>query len=247
MGVLLFHRSTRRVTTTRAGIALFDRVQPWLSRLEQSLRDLPDTAPTPAGTLRVTVSADLGTAVLAEPVARYATRYPDTRVKVQLSPRTVDLAKEGFDLAIRYTRGTQQPGAALVTRKLGAVAFALYAAPDYLARRGLPKSTADLSEHDLVMLGAAKGELPGRPRVVTDDKLFARAVVRAGGGIGLLPTYLTGDDLSNGTLVRVVSDFVIATGAVYLVMPSNKHMPSKVAAFRDLLLEHFRQHPLHSR
>lgn len=246
MGVLLFHRSTRRVATTRAGVALFEQVQPSLTQLEQSLRHPPDAGKNPSGTLRITVTADLGTAVLAEPVARYTMRYPDTCVEVHLSPRTVDLAKEGFDLAIRHTRGPQV-GAALVTRKLGVVAFALCAAPEYLSYRGVPKCVADLREHDLVMLGAAKGELPGKSRVVTDDKLFARAVVRAGGGIGLLPTYLLREDLAGGSLVCVVPDYVVATGTVYLVMPSNKHLSSKVAAFRDLLFEHFRQHSLSGR
>lgn len=89
--------------------------------------------------------------------------------------------------------------------------------------------------------------MAGKPRIVTDDKLFARAVVRAGGGIGLLPAYLTSEHLADGSLVRVVPDFAEATGTVYLVMPSNKHMSSKVAAFRDLLLELFRQRPLRSR
>lgn len=242
-GLRLFQRSTRSVATTPAGRALFDRVMPSLASLDRSLADLPDAAPVPSGTLRVTSSSDFGVAILGDAVARYTTRYPETRVEVPLTGAVVDLVKDGFDVALRFARGPQK-GRSLVTRKVSAVTFRLYASPEYVARRGAPRTFAELAGHDIVSIGGAKEALSREPRVVGDDKTFVRAVLRGGGGVGLLPTYLADEDLAAGRLVRVVPSFERAGGSLYLVMPSKKHVPSRVSAFRDLLLEMFRRRPL---
>lgn len=242
-GALLFHRTTRKVTTSAAGLALFDRVAPSLATLEASLADLPETAPAPSGTLRLTTSVDLGATVVAEAVARFTARYPDTRVEVQLGAAVVDLVRDGFDLALRHAAGPLRDSS-LVARKLGAVAFALYAAPTYLVRRGAPRGLAELAEHEAVTLRGAR-ELPlSGARTVCDDKFFARELLRAGAGIGVLPTYLADADVLAGTLVRVLPRWELRRGAVFLVRPGRKHVPRRVTAFTELLLELLRQRPL---
>lgn len=242
-GVLLFHRTTRKVTTTAAGVALFDRVAPSLANLEASLSDLPDAAPAPTGTLRLTTSVDLGTTVVAEAVARFAARYPETRVEVHLGRAVVDLVREGFDLALRFAPGPLRDSS-MVARKIGAVALQLYASPAYLGRRGTPRSLAELQGHESVALGGARDSPLDRPRIVCDDKFFAREVLRGGGGIGLLPSYLVDADLASGALVRVLPRWELRRGAVYLVQPGRKHVPARVSAFSALLVELFRQRPL---
>jgi DNA-binding transcriptional LysR family regulator len=154
LGVLLFHRTTRKVATTAAGLALFDRVAPPLATLDASLSDLPDREEEPSGTLRVTTTGDLGTAVLAEVVTRFTARYPDTQVEVHLSTDVVDLIRTGFDLALRISRGSLGDSS-LIARKVGMVLFQLYASPSYLARRGTPRTPADLSERDWVAFRGA--------------------------------------------------------------------------------------------
>jgi len=242
-GTLLFHRTTRKVTSTRAGRALFERVEPWIVRLEAAARDIPEASATPSGTLRITAPTDLGEVLVAEAVARFGVRYPETRVEVVLGPRVVDLAKEGFDLALRFGRGPV-PGAGFVAKRLGSLVFGWFASPAYLARRGTPRALADLAAHDVVAIGASAAGLPGTPRVLCDDKGFARALLRAGGGVGLLPTYLAAEDVTDGRLVRVLPSHEVKSGAVYLVVPSKRHLPSRVTAFRDLVVELLRRVPL---
>lgn len=242
-GVLLFHRTTRRVAATAAGLMLYERITPALASLDQTLADLPEGVAAPSGTLRVTTTPDLGTALLAHAVARYTARYPDVRVAVSLGGAVVDLVKERFDLALRFAQGPLR-GASLITTRLGPVRFHLYAAPSYLARRGVPRSEAELAEHDVVAL--PRGGAPGgaKPRILCDDKLFAREVLREGGGIGVLPPYLANADVAAGTLVRILPRFEVETGAVHLVQPSRKLVPQRITAFRELLLEILRQRPL---
>lgn len=251
-GVQLFHRTTRKVTTTTAGLQLFDRVAPSLSTLEGALTGLADALETPSGTLRITTSPDLGTTTVAETVAAFTARYPEARVEVHLGSAVVDLVRERFDLALRFARG-RLGDSSLIARKVGDVTLCLYAAPSYLARRGAPRHVEDLAAHDWVALpgsatlGAAASlskRSGARVRTTCDDKFFAREVLRAGGGIGLLPSYFADPDVAEGRLVRVLPRSVMKQGAVYLLWPSQKLVPRRVSVFRELLLEAFRQRPL---
>lgn len=241
-GLRLFQRTTRRVATTSAGLALFDRLMPSLTSIERSLTELPERTPAPSGTLRVTSTMDLGAAVLGEVVARYLARHPEVRVDVRLTNAIVDLVRDGFDVALRLASGPLR-GASLVARKVGTVSYGYYASPEYVARRGSPRTLADLDGHDVVSLSAEKRPASQRSRVVSDDKAFVRALLRVGGGVGLLPAYLADEDVLAGRLVRVVPTFEGTSGSIHLVMPSRKHVPSRVTAFRDLVVEMLRQRP----
>ena len=73
---------------------------------------------------------------------------------------------------------------------------------------------------------------------------FVANAVVAGVGLGLLPTFLVRDHLAAGTIVRVLPRVTVAAGALYLAYPPTKHVPRKVSALRDFLVEHFARHPL---
>ena len=76
-----------------------------------------------------------------------------------------------------------------------------------------------------------------RPRIVCDDLLFVRDAVRSGAGVGLLPTFVAEADVLAGALVRIVPRLERPAGNLYIAMPAAKHVPRKVTAFRDLVLE----------
>ncbi|MGC4087650.1 MAG: LysR family transcriptional regulator [Polyangiaceae bacterium] len=253
LGTVLFHRTTRRVTTTDEGRALFERSAPSLKELETALAELPDQREAPSGTLRLTSTVDLGSAVLAEVVARFSARYPQARVELQLTSRVVDLVRDGLDAAVRIASGKLR-GGSLVARKLGTIRIGLYASPSYLARRGTPRSPSELPDHDWVgfhgapadKLFAGNNELSmrARSRIVCDDMFFMREVLKHGGGIGTMPSFVADPDVASGELVRVLPRWMMNTGVVYLVYPASKHIPLRLAAFRDLLIETLRQRPL---
>jgi len=253
LGLVLFHRTTRHVKVTEEGKLLFDRSAPSLQALEAALTDLPESHETPSGTLRLTTTVDLGSAVLAEVVARYSARYPNVRVEVQLSSSLVDLVREGFDAALRISSGKLR-SSNLIAKKLGSLRIGLYAAPSYLARRGSPRTQVELQEHDWVGFQGGPGgnlltansnfSMKERARIVCDDMFFMREVVKSGAGIGAMPFFVADTDLANGSLSRVLPRWVINTGAVYLLYPPSKHLPLRVSTFRELLLETLRQRPL---
>lgn len=245
LGVQLLFRTTRRVSLTAPGTALYDRVTPLLRQVKAALGELPGREEAPSGTLKVTAPVDLGVLFLAEVVTRYTARHPAVTVEVNLTGRVVDLVAEGVDVALRAASRLED--SSLVVRRAAPIAFHLYASPVYLARRGTPRAEADLAEHDWVAFrgGPQKLRAPGpkqgaarRPaRVVCDDLLFLLHAVRAGAGLGLLPAFVAEEDVLAGRLVRVLPRHDRPTEYLHLVTPATKHVPAKVTAFRDLVLE----------
>lgn len=252
MGVRLLHRTTRRVATSTAGAALYEKIAPELQSLKKLLGELPELETQPSGKLRVTASIDFGATVLAELVARFLARCPTVEIELHITNEIVDLVAEGYDVGLRIsTRALRD--SSLSARRLGQVPLQLFASPQYLARRGTPRSLRELDGHDWILFrGMSKLRLESGSEVASfkpvgrlecDDMSFARAAARAGSGIGILPTFLAEADVAAGQLVRVLPRWNIRSGSVYFVCPSAKKIPRKVAAFRDFIVEALKSQP----
>lgn len=237
----LFYRTTRAVALTTAGVALFERASPPFEALREALGDLPAERETPSGELRLTAPVDLHE-VLSDVVARYVLRWPEVRVDLDLTNRVVDLVRERFDLAVRATSG-RLADTSLVARRVAQFEGLLYASPAYLARRGAPRDVDDGAHDWVVFQPSPKTPSISRvvvPRIRVNDFVTVRHLLRGGAGVGWLPRFFADPLVDAGELVHVVPSWRANAGAFYCVYPSRKHVPVKVTAFRDLLLEHMR-------
>jgi DNA-binding transcriptional LysR family regulator len=248
LDVRLLHRTTRRVALTADGSTLVDSTAGPLATIRDAAAELADRRDEPHGVLRITAPGDLVEPIVADSVARYVARYPEVRVEVELTSRVVDIVREGFDVAVRAGK---LEDSSLTARKIGEMDLELYASPAYIARRGQPKSAADLTSHDLVLFrprdGSTVWKLDGpdgpvtieaRGRISGGDFNFILAAIRAGGGIGLLPSVVALYNAQSPGIVRVLPKYKsTAAGALHLVYASTRHVPAKVTAFRDLVFE----------
>lgn len=244
LGVQLFHRTTRQVKLTTAGANFYEKTSALVAMVRDATHNLPEQDGTPSGTLRITAPPDLGFTLLPELFARFALRYPEVQLDVRLSNRLEDLVAEGFDIALRIS--SKLKDSTLVARKLSSLDLRLYAAPTYLARRGTPKTVEELEGHDFVTFRTLASSVPAKVKmkVQTDDVFFCSQAVRAGLGIGAMPSFLTRSDVESGAVVPVIPKWSREAGSLFFVHPRGQHVPSKVTAFRDFLLEHLRHHPL---
>ena len=249
LGVRLFHRTTRHVALSTAGVALFERSAQLLAALQASVSDLPELQEDPSGLLRVTSPVDFGSTVLAELVARFSALHPKVEIDVRLDNTLVDLAAASVDVAFRIaTRPLKD--SSLVAQKAAVVGIQIYAAPSYLARRAVPRAPKDLGEHAWVIYrGADQLKLvgPDRPAtlairgpVICDDMFFLREVLREGAGLGVLPTFLAAPDVAAGRLVCVLPKWCLPQGQLWIMSPGGRHAPRKVVAFRDFVIETLR-------
>lgn len=253
MRVELLHRTTRHVVLSSAGTALHDRVSPLLASLQKVAAERPSRDEEPSGELRVTTTTDFGALVLADIVTRFSQRYPSVRINLILTNQVVDLVAEGVDVALRFSTHPLK-SSSLMARNLGPVSLQLFASPTYLARHGTPRSVRDLVSHDWVnahrsaqlLRPAGVRKVPAQGRIICDDMFFVAAAVRAGAGIGYLPTYLAEPDVLSGQLVRVLPRWDLRSGSLWFVSPGARHIPRppKLIAFRDFMIEALKVHPL---
>ncbi|MEW5739693.1 MAG: LysR family transcriptional regulator [Myxococcota bacterium] len=247
LGVQLFLRSTRKLSLTAAGAAYYEKVSPLLGALAGAGASLPEQEEEPSGLLRLTAPVDIGLTWLPGFVARLLARYPKLDVALKVTNTRLDLVGEGMDAALRVGPGPL-PDSSLVVRKLSALAFDVYASPAYLARKGTPRRPEDLQAHDLVGMAGIQlpRPCPRRPkwRVVVDDVLASRELLREGVGVGFLPTFLARADVAAGALVRVLPRVQQRIGWLYFVHPPVEHPPRKLRALRELLFEYVAERPL---
>ncbi len=248
LGVQLFSRTTRQVALTTAGLALYAKLGPKLNELTEVLGDLPEQEEAPSGELRISAPHDLGATVLPAMIAAFSLRAPNVRLDVRLSNRYVDLVSERYDAALRVGMGRLRDSS-LVAKKLVTLETRVYAAPAYLARMGgAPRTPDDAARYEWVTLPGPMPKSCGLrnpvKKVVSDDLMFCRGAAVAGLGLTVLPAFLGQDDVATGRLVRVLPKVSVPTGALYFVHAPAKHLPRKLTAFRDALVEHFAAHPL---
>lgn len=247
LGVRLLHRTTRKIHLTDAGAALHDRVSRALADIDDATNAASDLQRELRGAIRVTAPVDLGVWAVAPIVARFTRRHPTVHVEVRLSSRVVDLVSEGFDLAVRAGPLRDQ---ALIARRVGGLDLCLYASSRYVARRGQPKTIAELADHDHVIHRTESGrlswnltsesgeEVSVEPRgaISADDISFIKKAVLAGGGIALLPTFIGAREEHSGKLVRVLPGWRLEGSTLSVVYPSARYVPQRVVVFRDYLV-----------
>jgi len=247
----LLNRSTRKLSLTEAGSAIY---QHGLRLLEEA-RALEATAAGlqtgPGGTLRVSASMAFGTTCLAGLLPAFMERYPDIRVVLSLTDRYVDLVEENIDVALRLAARIDMLSA--VARPIAAIRYVLAAAPAYLDQYGTPERIEDLATHRCLTFGASGVPATwqfegggGAQRVKVDSALAANSSVALhlamlrGGGIALLPTYVVGEDLHSGAAVQVLPELTprgFSGDQLYVVYLENRFLPPKVRVFIDYLVE----------
>ena len=247
LGVRLLHRTTRKLHLTDAGTAFHNRVARALADIDEATSAASDLQRELRGSVRITAPVDLGVWAVAPIVARFVRRHPTVNIEVRLSSRVVDLVAENFDLAVRAGAVRDE---SLFARRAGALDLGMYASSRYIARRGAPKTLAELDAHDCVLHRTDTGTMPWKltsstgeeqtvqPRgaIAADDISFLKKAVLAGGGIALLPLFLVPREELSGKLVRVLPDWRLTGSMLHVVYPSARYVPQRVVAFRDYLL-----------
>ena len=155
LGVKLITRTTRQISATDAGLALLARARDALAAVEDA-ENAARGADRLSGVLARRAADDLWSAADRPPSPAFLDRHPRLKIDLMMSDRYENLIAEGAELALRVG---EQRDSSFVARKLESARRLFVAAPSYLARRGAPKSLADLAEHDVIGGGpVAPGE-----------------------------------------------------------------------------------------
>ena len=249
LGVRLLNRSTRQLQLTAEGSAFHDRSVRLLADLVEAERGTAAND-TPRGRLSVNANVPFGEAALLPLVPAFLERYPEIALDIVLTDEVIDLIEHRTDVAVR---AGPLKSSSLVARKLGATRKAILASPGYLARRGTPRTPADLARHNCLGFNRTRtlngwplldgGRLVTFPAVgntqVSDGASLQRLAV-AGVGLARLAVFHARDDIAAGRLVPVLEDCnpgdLEEIHAVFL--GHGGWLPARVRVFLDFLVEH---------
>ena len=252
LGVRLLHRTTRRLALTSEGEVYFARARQILADIEEVEAEVTRSRGSPRGRLHVHTSNAFGVHQLAPALPEFLMRYPDIEVELSITDRIVDLVGERADVAIR---GGLIADTLLSARKIGEFERTICAAPSYLARRGVPRTPAELASHVCVVAAPMSSRWPFRtrtgldlvevmPRVTTDNGEAALRLALGGAGIARLADVIIGEPIRSGLLVPLLTDVhhteLLPLSAIYL---AGRHRLPKVRVFLDFLVEQFASAP----
>ncbi len=256
LGVRLLQRTTRSVQLTEIGEGYYRRGLRVVEAVEDAQTWVRSRTHMPKGTLRITTFQLFAETLLSPVLVSYLEDNPGMSVQVLVNERNVDLVEERIDLAIRI--GTLADSS-LVARKLAEMEGWILASPTYLAKHGTPTHPSELAHHSNLIYrhdretvtlpfdnGLEQVDVPLPGRCIANSVALVRQVTLGGLGIGFLPTLLAQEDVANGRLVRVLSDWKTVALPIYAVYPSRRHLSKKVRAFVDLLVPHVTSASVHN-
>ena len=248
LGARLLNRTTRSVSPTEAGLALFTRIEPAIAEIENAVGEFGVFQLRPSGRLRLNlpqVAADL---IRAPVLGRFAQAYPDIRLELTIDDALTDVIAEGFDAGIRNGEHLQQDMVAV--RLTPNLQLAIVGAPLYFAQREAPQTPRDLKNHACINYRwATTGALyrwpfngpdgpidvaVEGPLAVNDMDVMLEAAL-GGGGLACLPERVVARHIETGRLVRVLEAWCRPISGFFLYYPGHRHTPIALRTFIDFL------------
>lgn len=250
VGVPLFARTTRSVSLTDAGAELVEAAGAALSDIEEQVESLQAARDRVRGLLRLNVPTVALSWAVTPVVVAMGERYPEVRVEVFADNGLTDIVAAGFDAGIRL--GEMIAEDMVAVRLTAPFRVAVVASPAYLARRGAPKTVADLRQHACIAYRNVSGgglyawELLDGGRdvavtspgpVIVNDAVYARDLALAGVGLAYLYWPNVAEDLAEGRLVEVLAEAAIEEPGLFLYFPRRASRSSKLRAYIDTARE----------
>ncbi len=254
LGVKLLLRTTRSVRLTEAGNRYLEDSRHILASIHEANEAAAGINSTPKGDLAVTAPILFGKKFVMPCIVRYLQQYPEVDVSAYFLDRIVNMVEEGMDVAVRIG---PLPDSGLKALRVGRVRRMLCAAPEYLARHGVPKHPSDLAGHAVIgttnlspragwRFGVAEEPTLVRvkPRLTVTSNDGAIAAASGGLGIARLLSYQVADELASGQLQVLLAEYEEAPWPIHVLHRESKYGSAKVRAFIDMLAQALRAQQL---
>jgi DNA-binding transcriptional LysR family regulator len=256
LGVRLVERTTRKVMTTPAGEAYFDRVVRVMAELDEASAAVAESHRALRGLIRIGCPTLFARRFLLSAIDDFMVDNPDVEFDLIAADRRFHLLEEGLDAAVTITNDLEN----VVTHRLAKTARLLVASPRYLARHGVPGRPSDLSAHRcLISTSTATtsrqahwtfvdraGEtttIPVRGRLVVSSVELAAQSALDGTGITVSPALLCQSDIDDGRLVHVLPRWSVGANDLLLIHGPTRELPVRVTRFLEFTMARFASTP----
>jgi len=243
LGVVLFNRSTRRVTVTDQGRRYYDRTKPLIDEMEDADSELTSSTLGASGLVRIAASATFGRLHILPLIPDLLSLNPGLQVDLVLSDGMRDMVEDRIDLAIRVGPVTELDA---VVRRVAITPLVCVGSRRYFDRCGIPKTPAELGEHNCLLYGGlteaanwpfvgteGRFSVPVRGNLSSNSVETIRAAVLAGVGIGLFAKVSLADELDHPDVITILEEFIGDVRDISLVWPKRRFVPARVRRVTD--------------
>lgn len=247
LGVRLLHRTSRSVHLTAAGEMLVRELEPRFRGIEEAIEGLNEFRGHLVGRVRITALRDAARLLLAPKLPAFLAAFPEIEVEIAVDDKFVDMVAEGFDAGIRY--GGTVPEGMIASRLSDSLEWVIVGSPGYLKDHGHPKHPEDLSCHKCIRIRLGTDriyewefehqekrltiDVPGT--IILDDSELSIRMAEAGVGLFYCLKARVEAQLSSGSLVAVLPEWISPGPGFHAYYSSHRQVPSALRAFLDHL------------
>lgn len=255
LGARLFERERTGYRLTAAGEKLVEALEPVDRRLSALPRDFEAAGEGAEGSVRLAAGEVVASRLLAVELPSFRREHPGLELEILTDPRFGSLGPaprignplKDVDVAVRLARPTQGD---MLMRKIGDMAYGLYASAGYLETRGRPHHMQDIAGHDLI--GFPRSETPLGPvwwfsraeksgRVALRSSSVEARAEAARGGLGLAALPCIVGDVDPG-LDRVFGPDVLGSLEMWLMARNDLAQLAHVRAVMEFIVDVVKGH-----
>jgi len=242
-GTRLVDRSPGVWEITATGRELYQRAARVVSEVDEIEGDFTETAQIIAGPLVVSVPHDYGITQLNPALIGFKARFPEIQLMIDFDDRTVDLARENYDFAIRITSHLTD---GVVASVIGTTRHKLCASPTYLSAKGTPESLPDLHNHSLLNFGTTRRAswdfvnqngkrvtIGFQPSLNSNSGEFLLKAAVGGLGLVRLPDFILAPSIASGDLVSILPNLTVPDWSIYLAHAEHRRFNRRMRLFSE--------------
>ena len=245
LGLSLLLRSSRSFSATEAGQIFYEHARLAIAQAEEAELAARGIGAGLTGRLRVSAAVTFARLKIVPKLGSFLAQHPKLEIELILDDRNVDLVGEGIDVALRMGALTDS---ALSARKIATTRRRVVGTPAYFERAGVPLVPAELQAHEAIIYtqrggGAAwtflkdgaEQSVALRGRIRSTAAEAVREAVLADLGLVVASDAMLGQELRNGAVREVLSDWKLPSIDIWAVFPTGRRASAKARTFASFV------------
>ncbi|MBE0441723.1 MAG: LysR family transcriptional regulator [Psychrobacter sp.] len=255
LGVVLLHRSTRKLSLTEAGESFYEAAKDVVSAAEQGKIKVNQLRDELAGSLRVATTPELGVNHILPALSTWMAAHDDLSLTYLADNHYVDMIDERIDIAIRMSPSIND--SSLSNHPLTDVRQMLVASPQYLRQHAKLQTPKDLANHQLICIeimkdanqidmvqteSGKKTRIKMNSHIYTNNVFMATTLAKEGHGLVRMMEMDIKKELESGELVEVLTGYQLPSFVLYAVTLNAEQQPAKIIRCLEVLKKYFHAH-----
>ncbi len=250
LGVKLLNRTTRHQSLTDSGRLYMAYAGQLLNQFKEMEQQVQNQDIEPTGDLRVAMPTALGQFFLTPSLHQFLKSYPKINIELILGESIVDVAAQGYDLAIQSVAPPNH--SALYSTNIGAHRQKLVASPEYLSSREVISNPEQLRNLELLSYKGPQisdiwsfrreneiAEINPTPVFTSNSYFTLLQSAKDGIGVANLYQYMVDGEISKGNLVELLPEWKQLSRDRYAIYQQRRDSSLKLDLFITFLASLF--------